>query len=339
MMTRTLQSLLIVVLSAVMVSSAFAQSQIQLRRGSTVDWQNANPVLAAGEMGVDTDRNCARIGDGSSQWSDLQDAACADTISALRDSVTWTVGPTGDYATLEDAFAAAHRLSSAGFGALLFIQLEDGTHTVSNSLLAPINIVTRIQSQNSGGATLEINSTVAVTDGSLILFDVTFTGSASVAFDVSDGTVLGFGTVNSTHGQLFTIGGGVVSWSGDITAGIAANVYRAGTFIHEDGSATATGSYAYKAQVGGAVEINNVSVTGGTTYAVRAEQGGTAAILGGSTIADTPLAGSAKDGGRISFNADTTFTNVDTIADPPVGELSVDGSLVTDGATAITLGN
>jgi len=45
--------------------------QIQLRRGSTSEWTSANPVLALGEVGVDTTTKQFRIGDGSSQWSAL----------------------------------------------------------------------------------------------------------------------------------------------------------------------------------------------------------------------------------------------------------------------------
>ena len=44
---------------------------IQMRRGSAVDWTSANPVLASGEIGLETDTNKAKIGDGTTAWTSL----------------------------------------------------------------------------------------------------------------------------------------------------------------------------------------------------------------------------------------------------------------------------
>jgi hypothetical protein len=44
---------------------------IQVRRGTTAEWAAANPVLAAGEPGLDTDTKQSKIGDGTSTWSAL----------------------------------------------------------------------------------------------------------------------------------------------------------------------------------------------------------------------------------------------------------------------------
>jgi hypothetical protein len=45
--------------------------RIQLRRDTAADWTAANPVLAAGEMGLETDTSSYKIGDGTSAWSAL----------------------------------------------------------------------------------------------------------------------------------------------------------------------------------------------------------------------------------------------------------------------------
>lgn len=45
--------------------------QQQQRRGLASEWTTANPVLAAGELGVTTDTGVVKIGDGSNAWSDL----------------------------------------------------------------------------------------------------------------------------------------------------------------------------------------------------------------------------------------------------------------------------
>ena len=46
--------------------------RIQVRRDTSDNWTTANPVLAAGEIGYITDLRMAKIGNGSSAFTDLQ---------------------------------------------------------------------------------------------------------------------------------------------------------------------------------------------------------------------------------------------------------------------------
>lgn len=45
--------------------------RIQLRRDTAANWTSANPTLAAGEMGVETDTDQFKIGDGTTAWTSL----------------------------------------------------------------------------------------------------------------------------------------------------------------------------------------------------------------------------------------------------------------------------
>jgi hypothetical protein len=45
--------------------------QIQLRNDTAANWTSANPVLAQGEMGVESDTGKVKLGDGSTAWSSL----------------------------------------------------------------------------------------------------------------------------------------------------------------------------------------------------------------------------------------------------------------------------
>jgi hypothetical protein len=45
--------------------------QIQVRRGIAADWTSANPVLLAGEIGLETDTLKWKVGDGSTVWASL----------------------------------------------------------------------------------------------------------------------------------------------------------------------------------------------------------------------------------------------------------------------------
>ena len=46
-------------------------ARLLLRRGSTTEWANANPILELGEPGVDTTVNKIKIGDGITNWNNL----------------------------------------------------------------------------------------------------------------------------------------------------------------------------------------------------------------------------------------------------------------------------
>ena len=46
--------------------------KIQLKRGLSTSWATKNIVLDAGEMGIETDTNKFKIGDGTTAWNSLQ---------------------------------------------------------------------------------------------------------------------------------------------------------------------------------------------------------------------------------------------------------------------------
>jgi hypothetical protein len=46
-------------------------TQIQVRRGTAAQWTSANPTLAAGEWGFETDTAKVKIGNGSTAWNSL----------------------------------------------------------------------------------------------------------------------------------------------------------------------------------------------------------------------------------------------------------------------------
>lgn len=45
--------------------------QIQFRRGTAAEWASANPILAQGEMGIETDSSRFKIGNGVTSWNSL----------------------------------------------------------------------------------------------------------------------------------------------------------------------------------------------------------------------------------------------------------------------------
>jgi hypothetical protein len=47
-------------------------TRMQQRRGTAEQWTLANPILAPGEIGFETDTNQFKIGDGVNQWEDIE---------------------------------------------------------------------------------------------------------------------------------------------------------------------------------------------------------------------------------------------------------------------------
>ena len=45
--------------------------QIQLRNDTAETWAVANPILAQGEIGIETDTRLVKLGDGINNWNDL----------------------------------------------------------------------------------------------------------------------------------------------------------------------------------------------------------------------------------------------------------------------------
>ena len=60
-------------------------TRMQQRRGTAAQWTAANPVLAAGEIGFETDTSKFKMGNGSSVWSALQYFANAAELAAIID--------------------------------------------------------------------------------------------------------------------------------------------------------------------------------------------------------------------------------------------------------------
>ena len=64
-----------------------AETVIKLRRGTAAEWTSANPILAAGEVGLETDTYKTKYGDGATAWTSLSYSVATSSGGA---SVDWT---------------------------------------------------------------------------------------------------------------------------------------------------------------------------------------------------------------------------------------------------------
>jgi hypothetical protein len=56
------------------------QTVIKLRRDTAADWETVDPILAEGELGIETDTNRIKIGDGTTEWTGLRYGPPADEL-------------------------------------------------------------------------------------------------------------------------------------------------------------------------------------------------------------------------------------------------------------------
>jgi len=74
---------------------------IQIRRDTAANWTSANPILAQGELGAETDTDKIKIGDGTTAWSSL--AYLIDTGDYLTSAAIGSTVQAYDATLLNDA--------------------------------------------------------------------------------------------------------------------------------------------------------------------------------------------------------------------------------------------
>lgn len=121
--------------------------RIQLRRDTAANWTSADPTLAAGEIGFESDTYRLKIGDGSTAWTNL---AYLYTPPEINDNTN-----TGPTMALTDANKATRFTAAA---AVVVTVAQDATVNF------PIGTELRMRSAGAGGVTftttgLTINGT------------------------------------------------------------------------------------------------------------------------------------------------------------------------------------
>jgi hypothetical protein len=59
----------------------YSKTRIQLRRGTSAEWNTANPTLGAAELGFDSASGVLKIGDGTKNWHNLPTQIKSDASS------------------------------------------------------------------------------------------------------------------------------------------------------------------------------------------------------------------------------------------------------------------
>jgi hypothetical protein len=139
--------------------------RIQVRRDTATNWTSANPTLASGELGYETDTAKIKLGDGSTAWTSLAYAlgTGAQTQSDVLDDLDALGPPTADSEFIVATGAGAFAYES-GETARISLGLGYITSTASASTVSVANQIT-----NFGQASLNYTLARNVSDQTIAL--------------------------------------------------------------------------------------------------------------------------------------------------------------------------
>jgi len=110
--------------------------QLQFRRSSAAQWSADNPILASGEMGIETDTQKFKIGDGTTHWNDLpygglQGPTGSTGYTGAMGNPSTVTGPTGITGPMGETGPAGAPAINAPTGSVLYT--ENGTMITGNT--------------------------------------------------------------------------------------------------------------------------------------------------------------------------------------------------------------
>ena len=200
--------------------------QIQLRRGTALEWTNANTILSIGEIGVEHDTGKFKLGNGTSNWNSLQYFTPIITGSSYPITSSWATNvisssfsTTASY-TL-NTISASYSLTAsyalnAGSGTTLItgstypITSSWSNNSLTASYLNPISqsLIPSTGSTYSLGSPTNKWKDLYVSSGSIYIGETVLSTSGSTLFVNSSPAV----TLNTASGQL-EVGGFTASLS------------------------------------------------------------------------------------------------------------------------------
>ena len=199
---------------------------IRMRRDTAAVWTIQDPILAAGEWGIETDTHQGKVGDGTTAWTDLVYSAVPDTRTAVN-NLAYTilasdkiVAQTGTLTTSRTFTLPAANAVPAGKEIVVID--ESGTVTAANTIVIARSGSDTIDGATSSTITSPYGSRRLVSDGtskwthdSSYLRDGLFTAKGSIVAASAANTPVGV-TVGSDGYVLKAASGQTpgVQWAG-----------------------------------------------------------------------------------------------------------------------------
>jgi hypothetical protein len=309
--------------------------KLQLRRDTTANWSASNPILAEGEIGIDTTLREAKVGDGVTAWNSLgcglSTSGVSDntiTNSKLVDVATATIkgrttAGTGDPEDLTPAQArTVMSVLEALTGARTYYVRTDGSdsndglaNTSGGAFLTLAKAETVLRTLDLGGFT----ATVQIGDGTYTA-GVTITGpyrGGNVTWQGNSGTPANV-IISTTSADAFILQNGARATVKDLrpqttTSGFGFRVQRMSTlsFTNLSFGACATGHF-LAADLSAISASGAYSINGAASYHIYAAANSVVRIEGTTvTITGTPAFGAQfvyAEQGAVIQAASLTFS-------------------------------
>ena len=303
--------------------------QIQLKRSTASAWTSANPTLAVGEIGYETDTTKFKIGNGSTAWTSLSYANANLSVATLNDlgDVTITSSADGDFlrwngsAWINDAV----NLSTDTIGSYVQSLVAGTGVTLANNSgegATPTITVdtTVIQARVAGVSDTEIGYLDGVTsaiqtqiNAKSPLASPTFTGTVTLPSGTSIGTVssteIGYldGVTSAIQTQLDSkLASADLTESAQDAVNTALTAGTGVTKVYDDASNTITIAIGQAVGTTSDVSFRDLTVSGNLT-------------VSGTTTTINSTAVNVKNQvvfeGTTEDNFETTLTVVDPTAD------------------------
>ena len=133
-------------------------TQLQVRRGSASQWTSANPTLAAGEFGFESDTGKIKVGTGSTAWTSLAYAGMSASSTETLTNKTVALGSNTVSGTIAQFNTA---VTDADFATIA------GTETLTNKTISgSLNTISNIGNASLTNSSVTINGSAVSLGGS-----------------------------------------------------------------------------------------------------------------------------------------------------------------------------